>query len=86
MRFPTGHFHTGETLEHEVAAARFMDVVVHGVEGPAGMLLEQLPAASPQETTDAAAHLASVASAVPGIRDFSGHLVAVGRVPGAGIP
>lgn len=81
MRFPAGHFHTAETLEHEVAGAGFVDVLVHGIEGPAGMLLEQLPAGSPQATTDAAAHLASVASVLPGIRDFSGHLVAVARVP-----
>lgn len=81
MRFPAGHFHTAETLEREVAAAGFVDALVHGVEGPGGMLLEQLPADSPQATTDAAAHLASVASAMPGLRDFSGHLVAVARAP-----
>lgn len=81
MRFPAGHFHTAESLEREVASAGFGDVTVHGVEGPAGMLLEQLPADSPQATTDAAAHLAAEASVMPGIRDFSGHLVAVGRAP-----
>lgn len=79
-RFPAGHFHTAETLEREVAAAGFVDITVHGVEGPAGMLLEELPADTNRQTRDAAAHLAGVASTAPGVRDFSGHLIAVGRV------
>ena len=41
-----------------------------------------MPADGSQATADAAAQLAAVASALPGIRDFSGHLVAIGRVPG----
>ncbi|MGL3150764.1 class I SAM-dependent methyltransferase [Microbacterium sp. A82] len=82
MRFPAGHFHTAEGLAQEIATAGFVDVTVHGVEGPAGMLLEQLSADTDPETRAAAAHLASVASAMPGIRDFSGHLLAVGRVHG----
>lgn len=80
MRFPAGHFHTAESLEREVADAGFVDITVHGVEGPAGMLLEELPVGADPRTRDAAAHLAGVASAMPGIRDFSGHLIAVAHV------
>src|SRR5690606_25383106 len=72
MRFPAGHFHTAESLEREVADAGFVDITVHGVEGLAGMLLEELPVGVDPQTRDAAVHLAGVASATPGIRDFSG--------------
>jgi len=81
LRFPAGHFHTAEELAGELTSAGFDAVSVQGVEGPAGMLLEQLPADTDAATRDAAAHLADVAAEMPGIRDFSGHLLAVGRLP-----
>lgn len=81
LRFPAGHFHTAEELAGELTSIGIDAVSVQGVEGPAGMLLEQLPADTDSATREAAAHLADAAAEMPGIRDFSGHLLAVGRVP-----
>ncbi len=79
MRFPAGHFHTAEELEAELGAAGLADVAVVGVEGPAGLLLEATADADAQLRT-AALTLARAAAAEPGIRDFSAHLLATGRV------
>lgn len=39
-RFPGGHFHTGEELEDELAAAGLVEVEVVAIEGVAGLALE----------------------------------------------
>jgi hypothetical protein len=58
-----------------------LDVIdVFGVEGPAGLFLESAGDV-PDEVRDAALTVARAASAVPGIRDQSAHLLAVARVP-----
>lgn len=80
MRFPAGHFHTAEELEAEVTAAGLTVREVLGVEGPGGLFLETGPDAG-EQVREAALVLARAASAVPGIRDFSAHLVAVAHVP-----
>lgn len=80
LRFPAGHFHTSEELESEVADAGLEVLEVVGVEGPAGLFLE-VAGAVPDEVRDAALVVARAASAVPGIRDQSAHLIAVARVP-----
>lgn len=82
-RFPAGHFHTAEELQQEAEAAGIDDVEVVGVEGPAGLLLE-VSGDADAEVRDAAMTLARAASAVPGIRDQSAHLLAIGRVTGRG--
>lgn len=79
-RFPAGHFHTAEELQAEVEAAGLEALDVVGVEGPAGALLEVLDDAG-EQVSDAALTIARAASAVPGIRDMSAHLIAVARVP-----
>lgn len=81
LRFPAGHFHTAESLERELLDAGVVDVHVHGVEGPAGVLMEQLPVGIDPELQAAAARLADAASELAGVRDMSGHLMAIGRVP-----
>jgi SAM-dependent methyltransferase len=78
-RFPGAHFHTGEELEAELSEAGLDDVRVVGVEGPAGLALEQLTDPAP-EVYDAALTLARAVGHLPGIRDLSNHLVGTGRV------
>ncbi|MDR2996742.1 MAG: class I SAM-dependent methyltransferase, partial [Microbacterium sp.] len=79
LRFPAGHFHTAEELQGEVEAAGLEVLEVVGVEGPAGLFLEMTPDLD-QDVQDAALLLARAASAEPGIRDQSAHLLAIGRV------
>jgi SAM-dependent methyltransferase len=78
-RFPGGHFHTGEELEVELAAAGLEEVAVVGIEGPAGLALEVLGDPAP-EVYDAALTLARSTGSLPGIRDLSSHILGVGRV------
>jgi len=80
LRFPAGHFHTSEELAAEVADAGLDVIDVLGVEGPAGLFLESAGNV-PNEVRDAALTVARAASALPGIRDQSAHLLAVARVP-----
>ncbi|MGO2745201.1 class I SAM-dependent methyltransferase [Microbacterium sp.] len=81
LRFPAGHFHTAESLERELLDAGAVDVHVHGVEGPAGVFLEQLPVDVDPAVADAARRLADEASDTAGVRDMSAHLLAIGRIP-----
>lgn len=78
-RFPGAHFHTGEELERELADAGLDDVRVVGVEGPAGLALEELTE-PPEELYAAALTLARAVGDVPGVRDLSNHLLGIGRV------
>ncbi len=79
-RFPAGHFHTAEELEGELLAVGLVDVELCAVEGVAGLALEQLPDDDP-ELLSAALTLARKTGHLPGIRDNTNHLMAVGRVP-----
>ncbi|REJ05522.1 class I SAM-dependent methyltransferase [Microbacterium bovistercoris] len=79
MRFPAGHFHTAEELLAEVEAAGLDVLDVVGVEGPAGLFLE-VASGLGQDVQDAAMILARAASAEPGIRDQSAHMLAIARV------
>ncbi|WP_040163526.1 class I SAM-dependent methyltransferase [Microbacterium gorillae] len=79
LRFPAGHFHTAEELASELSAAGVTQVVVHGVEGPAGLFLEGIATAD-AELVAAARVIADAASSTPAIRDQSAHLLAVGTV------
>lgn len=79
LRFPAGHFHTAEELQAELESAGMTVVRVAGVEGPGGMFLEG-EAEIDGDVRDAALVLARAASDVPGIRDQSAHLIAVGLV------
>ena len=79
VRFPAGHFHTAEELEEELASAGLAVMEVLGIEGPAGVLLETLPIA-PADVIEAARTLARASGAIPGIRDFSAHLLGVAQV------
>jgi hypothetical protein len=79
-RFPGAHFHTGEELERELADAGLDDVRVVGVEGAAGLALEELTE-PPEELYAAALTLARAVGDVPGVRDLSNHLLGIGRVP-----
>lgn len=78
-RFPAGHFHTAEELESEVSAAGLEVLEVVGVEGPAGALLESLQDAG-EKVVESALTIARAASALPGVRDMSAHLIAVAQV------
>lgn len=80
LRFPAGHFHTSEELEAEITDAGLEALGVLGVEGPAGLFLEQADEVT-DGVWDAAVTIARAASAVPAIRDQSAHLIAVARVP-----
>jgi len=81
LRFPAGHFHTAEELHAEVESAGLDVIQVVGIEGPAGLYLEELTEAQTTER-EAALLIARAASAMPGIRDFSPHLLAIARVEG----
>lgn len=78
-RFPAGHFHTAEEFEDELRTAGLTDVELHAIEGPAGLALEQLPS-SDDELLQAALTVVRQTGHLPGIRDMSNHLMAIGRV------
>lgn len=80
LRFPAGHFHTAEELHDEVASVGFEVADVVGVEGPAGLFLEVIGAVD-DDVRQAALVLARAASATPGIRDQSAHLLAIAHRP-----
>ncbi|WP_298036157.1 class I SAM-dependent methyltransferase [uncultured Microbacterium sp.] len=84
IRFPVGHFHTSEELSDELSRDGIADVEVHGIEGPAGLFLEQVPADAGPDAAMAARTIARASSSTPGIRDFSGHLLGIGVVQRAG--
>jgi hypothetical protein len=79
-RFPGGHFHTAEELEAEFLDLGLRDVELCAVEGIAGLALEQIRGDDP-ELLGAALTLARRTGHLPGIRDITKHLMAVGRVP-----
>lgn len=80
--FPAAHFHAAAELAGEVTEAGLSDVVVHGVEGPAGGALERVPLADPEAPAliDAALILARALSTTPGVADMSQHVLAIGTV------
>jgi SAM-dependent methyltransferase len=79
-RFPGGHFHTAEELETELLDVGLRDVELCAIEGVAGLALEQIRGDDP-ELLSAALTLARKTGHLPGIRDMTSHLMAIGRVP-----
>jgi SAM-dependent methyltransferase len=81
--FPGGHFHTAAELRAEVTGAGFVDVVLHGLEGPNVGSLELV--ARDAELEALAGELATRAEALvrPGLQDqlaeASPHLLALAR-------
>ncbi|MFD7307878.1 class I SAM-dependent methyltransferase [Promicromonospora sp. NPDC059942] len=82
IAFPAAHFHDAAELAGEATEAGLSDVVVHGVEGPAGGALERVPLADPEAPAliDAALTLARALSTTPGVADMSQHVLAIGTV------
>ncbi len=82
IAFPAAHFHAAAELAGEAAEAGLSDVVVHGVEGPAGGALERVALAAPEAPAlvDAALTLARALSTTPGVPDMSQHVLAIGTV------
>jgi SAM-dependent methyltransferase len=82
IAFPAAHFQDAGDLAAEAADAGLSDVVVHGVEGPAGGALERVPLGAPEapELIDAALTLARALSTTPGVPDMSQHVLAIGTV------
>lgn len=80
--FPAAHFHDAAELAQEMTAAGLSDVVVHGVEGPAGGALERVAVDAPHapDLIDAALMLARALSTTPGVPDMSQHVLAIGTV------
>jgi SAM-dependent methyltransferase len=78
-RFPAGHFHTAEELETEFLEVGLRDVELCAIEGVAGLALEQIHGDDP-ELLSAALILARKTGHLPGIRDITNHLMAIGRV------
>lgn len=79
LRFPAGHFHTAQSLALEMQAAGLEDVTVEGVEGPAGIMLESIPASGVDIVT-AALTLARAQDRSHAVSDLSAHLLGIGRV------
>ena len=79
-RFPAGHFHTAEELEAALTACGLQDVELCAIEGVAGLALEQIRGDDP-ELLHAALTLARRTGHLPGVRDMSNHVMAIGRVP-----
>ncbi|GAA3564197.1 class I SAM-dependent methyltransferase [Kribbella ginsengisoli] len=77
-RFPAGHFHTAEELDAEFQAAGLSKRELHAIEGAAGFALEQVPA--DEALLQAALTLVRRTGHLPGIRDMTNHLMAIGRV------
>ncbi|MFI9486315.1 class I SAM-dependent methyltransferase [Promicromonospora sp. NPDC052451] len=86
MPFPAAHFHDAAELAAEAAEAGLLDVVVHGVEGPAGGALERVALDDPgtPALVEAALTIARALSTTPGVTDMSQHVLALGTV-GAGM-
>ena len=84
-RFPAGHFHTAEELEAELLEAGLRDVELCAIEGLAGLALEQFEGDDP-ELLAAALTLARKTGHLPGIRDITNHLMAIGRVREGALP
>lgn len=82
IRFPAAHFHDAAELGAEATEAGLSDVVVHGIEGPAGAALERIALDAPEAPAliDAALTLARALSTTPGVPDMSQHVVAIGTV------
>lgn len=80
VRFPGAHYHTAEELEQELKDAGFVDVRVCAIEGPGGMLLEEIDEAD-EDVFSAALSLARRTGEIPGLRDISNHIMGIGRVP-----
>ncbi|MBA8808107.1 class I SAM-dependent methyltransferase [Promicromonospora sukumoe] len=82
IAFPAAHFHDAAELAGEAAEAGLSDVVVHGVEGPAGGALERVALAAPEAPAlvDAALTLARALSTTPGVPDMSQHVLAIATV------
>lgn len=82
IAFPAAHFHDAAELAAEARDAGLSDVVVHGVEGPAGGALERVALDAPEaaELIDAALTLARALSTTPGVVDMSQHVLAIGTV------
>jgi SAM-dependent methyltransferase len=82
IAFPAAHFHDAAELGGEAVEAGLSDVVVHGVEGPAGGALERVALAAPEAPAlvDAALTLARALSTTPGVPDMSQHVLAIGTV------
>ena len=80
--FPVAHFHDAAELAAEASEAGLSDVVVHGVEGPAGGALERVSLSAPEAPAliEAALTLARALSTAPGVPDMSQHVVAIGTV------
>lgn len=78
-RFPAGHFHTSEELGSEFAQAGLQEIELHAIEGLAGLALENVPVGD-AETLGAALVLARRTGELPGIRDISTHVMAIGLV------
>ncbi|MFJ9388382.1 methyltransferase domain-containing protein [Nocardioides sp. NPDC101246] len=77
-RFPGGHFHTGAELALELTDAGLLQVEVVGVEGPAGLALEQLTEVD-EDIRQAALTLARAVGGQPVVQDLSNHLLGMGR-------
>ncbi|WP_275003545.1 class I SAM-dependent methyltransferase [Promicromonospora iranensis] len=80
--FPAAHFHDAAELAAEATEAGLSDVVVHGVEGPAGGALERVRLDAPEapELIGAALTIARALSTTPGVTDMSQHVLAIGTV------
>jgi SAM-dependent methyltransferase len=82
IAFPAAHFHDAAELAAEAAEAGLSDVVVHGIEGPAGGALERVALDAPEAPglIDAALTLARALSTTAGVPDMSQHILAIGTV------
>ncbi len=79
-RFPGAHFHTAEELEDELhRTGGLTHVSVCGIEGPAGLGLEQLSHVD-DDVHVAAMTLARTVAHLPGIRDLSNHIMGIAQV------
>ncbi|MFI6344146.1 class I SAM-dependent methyltransferase [Streptomyces sp. NPDC050560] len=82
--FTAAHFHTGEQLRNEVAAAGFEEPEVFGIEGPAWSLLAATERHTGQSLVDSpmfesALTAARMAEPYPELLAAGSHLLAVGR-------
>lgn len=76
--FPGGHFHLSDEFEQELLDAGLFDVSVRGLEGPAGQARDIVREMDPR-LIDAARMLADRFETLPALRDFSPHLLGIGR-------
>lgn len=79
VRFPGGHYHSPEELETELVDTGLTEVTVVGLEGLVGLGLE-VRGTDDANLVQEALTVSRQVGHLPGVRDFSNHILGAGTV------